>query len=237
MTPPAAPQARDRPTIPLPSLASLGRPALKTPPSPTAIAPLYRPVAGGPTVYRPASSYSGGAPPRPQRSPVHAAPPRRWPFVGGAVVILLMIGTVSVGTFGPASTGTTGVPGTTAPVTTQRNPGAATAVVPTPSVPVPALVLRTPATPRTVPAPKRPRVVLPVPRSVPPTPVIAPTATLVPTATPVPTPTPVPTATPEVKSFGPGDQNRGSQLDQKVPAPGANRAAEKPALNTSRLRP
>lgn len=222
MAPPVAAHARDRPTIPLPSLASLGRPASKTPPSLTAIAPLYRPVAGGPTVYRPASSNAGAAPPP---SAVRAAPPRRWPFVGGVVLILSMIGTVSVGMFSPAPTATIGTPGTRAPVTTDRNPGPVPAIVPTPAVPAPALALRTHAPPRAVPAPKALRVTLPAPRVATPTPVLAPTATPlppatpVPTVTPLPTVTPVPTVTPGVTPSGPGDGNGGGQKDQQKPTP------------------
>lgn len=215
MAPPVAAHARDRPTIPLPSLASLGRPVSKAPPSLTAIAPLYRPVAGGPTVYRPASSDAGAAPPP---SAVHAAPPRRWPFMGGAVVILSMIGTVSVGMLSPAPLATIGTPGTRAPVTTDRNPGPAPTVVPTPAVPAPALALRTHAPPRAVLAPKAPRVALPVPRVPTPTPVMAPTATPLPPATPLPTVTPTSTATPRVTPSGPRDGNGDGQKDQQEPA-------------------
>lgn len=217
MTPPAAPQPHDRPTTPLPSLASLGRPASNTPPPPAAIAPLYRPVAGGPTVYGPASSYPGAAPTPTQQPLVHAAPPRRWQwFVGGAIVILI-IGTVSAGTSSRAPTATIGVPATTAPVTTQRDAGPAPARVPTPSVPAqaqvaaPTPVLRKHAPPRAAPAPTVPRVALPAPLSAAPPPVIAPTPTPVPTATPAPTVTPAPTATPvstatpRVAASGPGD--------------------------------
>ncbi len=173
MRPPTiSPPPDDRPTAPLRPVA-LAQPAPVNPGrSAVASTPPYWPAAGGPTVYRPESSYSvtaGTARPAQPPGPPHrghTAPPRRWPWVTGGVAVLVVIIAL---THNPATstppTATIGDPGTTAPAPTQSSTTPTNTAIPAPSTGRPAPAIVAPALPRTTP-PHTVARVAPTPRAV-----------------------------------------------------------------------
>ena len=184
---PTNPPSDDRPTTPLPSLA-LAEPAPDRPPRASpASPPPYWPVAGGPTVYRPESSYSVIARPAQPLLPSHrrgSTPPHRWPWViGGVIVLVLTIGLTFSPTKSTPPAMTIGDPASPAPAPTQSNTNPIDSAIPAPPGVIPVPAIAAPALARATPRPVMARAVVPSPRLV----VPAPATTLRPTPVPVPT--------------------------------------------------
>jgi hypothetical protein len=205
MRPPTmSPAPDDRPTTPLPSLAL----ALRAPDKPRRAAAAsttpYWPAAGGPTVYRPESSYSvtarsitaRSAQPLPPPHRRKTAPPRRWPWVTGGVAVLMVVIALTHSLTSAPPTVTMGDPRTTAPAPTRSNNTPSNAAVPAPSTLAPTPAAVAPALPRAMP-PRTAARVVPTPRLVGAAPVTTPRRTPVPMPTTAAQPSePAPTIDP-----------------------------------------